>query len=68
MAQVGDTFHFDATGDFAPYIECVVVEIHPDDGRPIKIKVLKRDERLGRLGFILEGEDYYAVEWSWSLS
>lgn len=66
MRNVGDIIKVEATGCFAPYIECEVLEVSPEDGRITKMKALIRDERLARLGFIIEGEDYVVVEWNYS--
>lgn len=63
MSKVGDIITFEATGDLAPGISCVVVEVSPDDGRILKVKAVTPDERLGRMGFIESNGDYYAVEW-----
>lgn len=65
MRNIGDIVQIEATGDFAPYIECIVLETSPDDGRITKMKATIQDERLARMGFILEGEDYIAVEWDY---
>lgn len=64
--QVGDIFTIEGTGDFASGIECIVMEISPDDGRILKAKAAIPDERLGKVGFIKEGEDYVITEWRWS--
>jgi hypothetical protein len=40
----------EATGDFAPGIECIVMEVN--DGRITKMKAAIPDERLLKLGFI----------------
>lgn len=63
MHQPGDIIRLEGTGDFANGIECIVMEIDPDDGRVTKMKATIHDDRLGRMGFILEGEDWVAVEW-----
>jgi hypothetical protein len=63
MRKVGDIIRLEATGDFAPYIECIILKVAPDDGRVTKMKAVIRDERLARMGFILDGEDYVATEW-----
>jgi len=39
------------------------VGIDPIDGRITKMKASVPDDRLGKMGFILEGEDWVAVEW-----
>lgn len=62
---VGDILTLEATGVFAPGIDCIVVEV-AGDGHPKKIKAAIPDERLGKHGFIEEGGDYYAMEWEWS--
>lgn len=64
MRNIGDTFFIEATGEFAPGIECIVMEM--EDGRITKAKAVFPDERLAKRGFILEGEDYVIVEWEWS--
>jgi len=65
MRNIGDIIKLEATGDFYPYIECVVLEISPEDGRITKMKALHPDDRLAKLGFIIEGEDYVAIEWNY---
>lgn len=65
MRKVGDIITIEATGDFAPGIKCEVLEVSPE-GRILKMKSLIKDERLLRMGFLIEGEDYVAIEWNWS--
>ena len=65
MRNVGDIVFLEATGDFYPGIECIVMKVAPDDGRIVKMKAVVPDERLSRLGFIIEGDDYVAVEWDY---
>lgn len=65
MRKVGDIVNLEATGIFAPGIECIVMEVSPDDGRVIKMKAAIPDERLAKLGFIQEGDDYVVVEWEY---
>lgn len=62
MRQVGDIIILEGTGDFAG-MECIVMEVDPVDGRITKMKAVVPDDRLGRMGFILEGEYWVAVEW-----
>lgn len=64
--QVGDIIFLEATGCFAPGIECIVMEVSEQDGRVTKMKAAIADDRLARMGFILEGEDYVAIEWDYS--
>lgn len=64
MKQIGDTFYLEATGEFAPGIKCIIMAI--EDGRITKAKAVVPDERLLKMGFLLEGEDYIIVEWRWS--
>lgn len=66
MRKPGDIIHLEGTGDFAEGIECIVMEVDPIDGHVTKMKAAIYDERLGRMGFILEGEDWVVVEWEWS--
>lgn len=54
----------EATGDFAPGIECVVLQV--EDGRITKAKALIPDPRLAKIGFLMEGDDYIIQEWNWS--
>lgn len=63
MKQPGDIVHLEGTGDFADGIDCIVMEVDPGDGRVTKMKATIQDDRLGKMGFILEGEDWVAVEW-----
>lgn len=62
MKQPGDIIILEGTGDFAN-MECIVMEVDPIDGRVTKMKAAIPDDRLGRMGFILEGEDWVAIEW-----
>lgn len=62
MRQPGDIIILEGTGDFAN-LECIVMEVDPVDGRVTKMKAAIPDDRLGRMGFILEGEDWVAIEW-----
>jgi hypothetical protein len=62
MRQPGDIIILEGTGDFAN-MECIVMEVDPVDGRVTKMKAAVPDDRLGKMGFILEGEDWVAVEW-----
>lgn len=62
MRQPGDIITLDGTGDFAG-MEFIVMEVDPVDGRVTKMKAVVPDDRLGKMGFILEGEDWVAVEW-----
>ena len=64
--NVGDLMTLDATGIFAPGIDCIVIATSDDGSYPTKIKAVIPDERLGRCGFIEENGEYYAVEWKWS--
>lgn len=64
MRQVGDIIILEGTGDFANGIECIVTETK--DGRVTKAKAVHPDERLAKLGFLIEGDDYIIQEWNWS--
>lgn len=64
MKQVGDIFNLEATGEFAPGIECIILEI--EDDRITKAKAAIPDERLLKHGFLIEGDEYIIVEWRWS--
>lgn len=66
MHQPGDIIHLDGSGDFAEGLTCIVMEVDPIDGRVTKMKAAIPDDRLGKMGFILEGEDWIAVEWLYS--
>ncbi len=55
----------EVTGVYAPGIECIVMEVD-EDGRVTKAKAAVPDEQLGKIGFILEGEDYVFMDWFWS--
>lgn len=68
MRQIGDTVFVEATGEFSPGIQCVVLEISKDDGRVTKMKAAIPDDRLGKMGFICEGDDWIVVEWSITLN
>lgn len=64
MKKVGDTFYLEATGDFAPGIECIILAM--ENGRITKAKAAAPDERLLKVGFLIEGDDYIILEWKWS--
>ncbi len=66
MHQPGDIINVEATGVFAPGIECIVMEVHPEDGRIIKMKAAIPDEQLAKVGFLIEGEDWVVFEWHYS--
>lgn len=56
---------FRETGEFAGGLECIVMEVNPEDGRITKMKAAIPDERLGKKGFLLEGEDWVTFEWDY---
>lgn len=62
MHQPGDIIKLDGTGEFA-WMECIVMEVDPIDGRVTKMKAAIPNDKLGKMGFILGGEDWVAVEW-----
>lgn len=62
MRKPGDIIILEGTGDFAN-MECIVMEVNPVNGHVTKMKAAIPDDRLGKMGFILEGEDWVAVEW-----
>lgn len=64
--KVGDLFTLMGTGEFSQGVDCIIMELSPEDGRIIKARAVVPDERLGRMGFILEGDDYVIAEWRWS--
>ena len=66
MYLPGDILVLEATGDFAPGVECIILEVCPVDGHITKMKAAHPDERLGKHGFLHEGEDWVAVEWKYS--
>lgn len=68
MKQPGDIIFIEATAHspLYPGIECVVLEVSPDDGRITKMKAVKPNPILAKMGFLIEGEDYIAVEWNYS--
>lgn len=63
--QVGDIILLEATGDFAPGIKCVVLDVD-DNGEILKAMSLVKDERLLKLGFLMEGDNYIVLQWRWS--
>lgn len=63
MYLPGDILILEGKGVFAPGVECIVTEVCPIDGHVKKIKALIPDERLGKHGFLQEGEDWVAVVW-----
>jgi hypothetical protein len=65
MRKPGDIIILEGTGDFANF-ECIVMEVDPVDGRVTKMKAAVPDDRLGKMGFILEGNDWVTVEWDYS--
>lgn len=64
MRQVGDRFTLEATGEFAPGVECIILEM--EDGGITKAKAAVPDDRLLKHGFLIEGDDYIILEWKWS--
>jgi hypothetical protein len=67
MRQPGDLIVIQGSGDLENF-ECIVMEVDPADGRVTKIKAAVPDDRLGKMGFILEGEDWVAVEWDYNMN
>jgi hypothetical protein len=65
MHFVGEIIHFPGTGVFADGIDCEVLEIF-ENGAIKKLKACNRDERLARMGWLMEGEDYVMLPWQWS--
>jgi hypothetical protein len=65
MRQPGDLIILQGSGDFENF-ECIIMEVDPVDGRVTKMKAAVPDDRLGKMGFILEGEDWVAVEWDYN--
>lgn len=65
MRKPGDIFIVEATGYFAPGIECIVMEVN-DTGGITKAKAAVPDPLLAKVGFIQEGDDYVFFEWRWS--
>jgi hypothetical protein len=63
----GDIIILEGTGDFAN-MECIVMEVDPVDGRVTKMKAVVPDDRLGKMGFILEGEYWVVVEWDYNMN
>jgi hypothetical protein len=43
-------------------VECIVMEVHPEDGRTTKARAAEPNEKLGKVGFFLEGYDYVIFE------
>lgn len=68
MRQPGDIIILGGSGAFASGLECIVMEVDPVDGRVTKMKAAVPDDRLGKMGFILEGEDWVAVEWDYNMN
>jgi len=64
--HIGDLLTLEATGDFYPGIDCIIISVSEDGKYPTKIKSIFPDERLGKHGFIEEDGEYYAIEWKWS--
>lgn len=62
MRQPGDIIILVGSGDFAE-LKCIIMEVDPIDNRVTKMKAVVPDDRLGKMGFILEGDDWVAVEW-----
>jgi hypothetical protein len=67
MRQPGDIIILEGTGDFSN-MKCIVMEVDPVDGRVTKMKAAVPDDRLGNIGFILEGEDWVAIEWDYNMN
>jgi hypothetical protein len=44
-------------------VECIVMEVAAEDGRVTKIRAAEPDDKLGRVGFYMEGEDYVIFEY-----
>lgn len=63
MHKVGEIIRLEGSGRFSDGLRCEILEVY-ENGRIKKMKSLVRDEALGRMGFIKEGDDYVCVEWS----
>lgn len=64
MRKIGYHFFIDGSGDFADGIECIVMEM--EEGRITKAKAAHADERLLKIGFLIEVDNYIIQEWNWS--
>lgn len=62
--KVGDIITLGGTGVFADGVDCVVLEVHNEDGRILKMKAVTPDENLCKFGFFQEGEDYVVYEYN----
>jgi len=40
-----------------------ILELNPETGMPSKMKAVRRSERLGKIGFIQEGDDWVKGEY-----
>ena len=45
-----------------------IMEINPETGMPSKMKAVRRSDRLGKLGFIQEGDQWVKGEYQISLN
>jgi hypothetical protein len=57
MRKVGDIFILDS----AIPVQCEVLEVN-QEGRVTKARAVHKDERLLKIGFFVEGEDYVIFE------
>lgn len=65
--SIGDIIILDGSGVFSEGLKCEVMEVHPDDGRVLKMKAIDAPDWvklvLWRKGFLKEDNEAVAVEW-----
>lgn len=63
MYNPGDIIFLHGTGNFSDGIKCEILEVNAVTGEIMKLKALVPDDRLGKVGFLLEGEDWISFSW-----
>ncbi len=66
MDRVGDIVYLEDPGGLGYDIKLEILEVDPVDGSIVKMKAVLPDDRLGKVGFILEGQQW--VTFSYRLS
>lgn len=61
--KVGEKINL-AIGKPKKMVAVEVLKLNPKTGMPSKMKAIRRSERLGKLGFIREGEEWIKEEYS----
>lgn len=62
MFKVGEQIIL-CIGEPEKKIKVIILELNRETGMPAKLKAVRKRESLGKLGFVLEGEDWVHSEY-----